>query len=72
MVSEGSTEFNARRQVAAPGAEVDAAEDDLFVAGGGEASDFSDHLVGRHAAALAAHKWDDAIRTAEIAAILNF
>ena len=33
-------EFDARGEIAAPGAEVDAAEDDFFVAGGGEASRF--------------------------------
>jgi hypothetical protein len=65
-------EFNARIEIAAPGAEVDAAENDFAIACGGEAANFGDDFNGRHAAALAADERNDAVGAAEIAAVLDF
>jgi hypothetical protein len=79
--------FDAGREVAAIGAEVDAAEDD-FARGErrarrfgmdrqeclshGEALDFVDYGVWREAAALAANEGDNAVGTAGVTAILDF
>ncbi len=71
-VSEKLLEFDAGREIAAVGAEVDAAEDDFFVAGVGEMTDFLDDFVGREAAAFAADEGDDAVGAAAVAAVLNF
>jgi hypothetical protein len=65
-------EIDARGEIAAVGAEVDAAEDDFAIAGFGEALDFLDDIVGRQAAAFAADEGDDAVGTAGIAAVLDF
>ena len=63
--------FYARSEIAAPRSQVDAAEDDFAIAPGGEAADFSNDFARRHAAAFAANKWNHAIRTAKIAAVLD-
>jgi len=65
-------EFDAKREVAAIGAEVDAAEDYFFVAGVGEALDFGDYGWWREAAASSADERDDAIGAARVAAVLDF
>ncbi len=70
--SEKVFEFDARRKVAAVGAEVDAAENDFAIAGFGEALNFLDDRTRRQAAALAAYKGDDTIGAARIAAVLDF
>ena len=62
---------DARREVAAVGAEVDTAEDDFAKAGGGEALNFLENDFGREAAALAPNERYHAIRTAAVAAVLN-
>jgi len=65
-------EFDTGGEIAAVGAEVDAAENDFAVAGLAEALDFGDDNGGREAAAFAADERDDAVRAAEITAVLNF
>src|SRR5216684_6124562 len=65
-------EFDAGGEVAAVGAEVDAAENDFAVARIGEALDFVDDRVGREAAALAADEGDHAVGAAGVAAVLDF
>src|SRR5258707_15833212 len=54
--------FDARGQIAAVGAEVDAAEDDFAVTRSAELPDFLDDGIGRETAALAANKGDNAVR----------
>src|SRR6266851_1700957 len=65
-------EFDAGGEVAAVGAEVDAAENDFAVARIGEALDFVNDCVGWEAAALAADKGDDTVRAAGVATVLDF
>ena len=65
-------EFGARRKVAAPSAEIDAAEDNLAGAGIAEAAEFLDNAVRRKAAGFAANKGDDAKGATGIAAVLDF
>ncbi len=60
------------REVAPPGAEIDAAENNFLEAGIAEATDFGKDSVGRKAAAFAADKWDNAEGAAIVAAVLNF
>ena len=62
----------ARREIAAPGTEVDAAEDDLFVACGRKIADFGDDGCGREAAAFSANERDDAECAAVVATVLDF
>ena len=69
--AEERFEFDARRKVAAVGAEVDAAKNDFAEAGFAETLNFADDGVGREAAAFSANEGDDAIGAAGIAAVLN-
>ena len=62
----------ARSEIASPGAEIDAAENDFFVAGAREAADFVEDGFGREAAASSADEGDNAEGAAVVAAILNF
>ena len=62
----------AGRKVAAPSAEVDAAQDDFLVAGFGETSNFAENDFWREAAAFSADERDDAEGTAVVAAVLDF
>src|SRR3989449_935835 len=64
-------EFDAGGEIAAVGAEVDAAENDFAVAGFGEAVDFSNDFAGWQGAASAANKRDDAVGTAGGATVLD-
>src|ERR1043165_1443312 len=59
-------------EVAAPAAQVDAAEHDLAIAGGDQRVGFFDHALQLHRAALAANAGNDAERTTVVAAILDF
>ena len=53
-------------------AEIDAAENDFFVARIGEAADFCDDGIGRKTAAFSADERNDTKRAAGIAAVLDF
>ena len=64
--------FDARGEIAAPGAEIDPAQDDFARAGGEESADFAENIVWREAAAASAHERDHAVRAAVVATILNF
>ena len=64
--------FDARGKIAAPGAEVDAAEDDFFVTGGGETAISEMTSAGGMLRLLPRTNGMDAIGAAEIAAVLNF
>src|SRR6266403_2112867 len=57
------------RKIAAPGAEIDATEDDFFVACVGEVVDFSENDFWRKAAAFPADERDDAEGAAVVAAV---
>jgi hypothetical protein len=70
--AEEGFEFDARRKIAAVGAEVDAAENDFAETGFSEAFDFMDDGIGREAAALATDERDNAVGAAGIAAVLDF
>ena len=65
-------EFDARRKIAAVGAEIDATENDFAIAGFGEALDFFDDGAGWEAAASPADEGDDTVGAAGVAAILDF
>ena len=65
-------DVRARGKIAAPGAEVDAAENDLLKAGVAKAIDFGENGFWGKAAAFSADEWDDAERAAVVATILNF
>src|SRR5229473_1563789 len=69
---DGGFVEDAAEEVAAVGAEVDAAENDFAVARIGEALDFVNDCVGWEAAALAADKGDDTVRAAGVATVLDF
>ena len=56
--TEQVEEFYARREVAAVGAEVDAAENDFAESGTGETLDFGDYGLRRQAARFAADERD--------------
>jgi len=62
----------ARREIASPGAEIDAAKDDFLVAGGGKIANFVEDFFGREAAAFSAHEGDDAEGAAIVATVLDF
>ncbi len=64
--------FDARGQIAAVGAEVDATENDFAVAGSAELPDFLDDGIGWEAAALAANEGDNAVGAAGVTAVLDF
>ena len=64
-------ELNARRKLAAVGAEIDPAQDDFAIARLAEFLELSNYGVRRQAAALPANKGNHAKRTTRIAAILN-
>ena len=64
--------LNARREVAAVGAEIDAAENDFAESGIGEALDFGEDGLRREAAGFSADEWDYAERAAGVAAVLDF
>ena len=64
--------FYAWREIASVGAEIDAAEDDFAKAGVRKALNFGKHGLRRQAAGFSADNWNDAERTAGVAAILNF
>ena len=63
---------DARRKIAAIGAEIDAAEHDFAITGTGEALNFRDNLFGRQAARFTAHERNHAKRAAGVAAVLDF
>jgi len=65
-------EFRARAKIAAPGPEIDAAENDFAIARLVEAANLGDDFVARKAAAFSTHKRNDAVGAAAVAAILNF
>jgi len=65
-------EVVARREIAAPCAEVNTGQDDFLVAGIGKVANLVDDGSGGYAAAFAANERDDAEGTAVVAAILNF
>src|SRR6266705_948449 len=64
--------FDARGEIAAPGAEIDPAQDDFARAGGDESADFAENFVWSKAAAASAHEGNHAVRAAVVATILNF
>ena len=64
-------EFDARGQVAAVGAQVDAAEHDFAVSGFAEAPDFLEDGFWRQAAASPANKRNHAVAAAGITAVLD-
>src|SRR6266403_4534576 len=64
--------FGAGREVAAVGAQVDTAEDDFAETASGEALDLLENGFDGEAAALAANERNHAVRTAAVAAVLNF
>src|ERR1700730_11792101 len=59
-------ESNARREIAAVGAEIDATEHYFPVAGFAEIVNLPEHFVARKAAAPSAHKGDHAIGAAAV------
>jgi len=63
--------FDARGQIAAVRAEVDATEDDFAVTRIAESPDFLGDGIGWEAAALAANEGDNAVRAAGVAAVLD-
>jgi hypothetical protein len=65
-------EMRSRGEIAAPGAEIDAAQHDFAEARGSEAVQLSDDGTGREAAAFAANKGNHAERAAGVATILDF
>ena len=62
----------ARRKIASPGAEIDAAKNDFLVARIGEIVNFVDDFFRRKATAFSANERDYAEGTAVVAAILDF
>jgi len=62
----------ARRKIASPGDEIDAAKNDLLVAPVGEIVNFVDDFFRRKAAAFSANEGDYAEGTAVVATVLNF
>lgn len=64
--------ITAWRKISSPCPEIDATENDLFVAGFRETADFVDDSFRREAAALSTHERDDAEGAAVVAAVLNF
>src|SRR5579859_1289275 len=74
MLQQGADQLlNAllRLKVAAPAAQVDAAEHNLVIAGGDQRVGFLDHAVERHRAALATDAGNDAERTTVVASVLD-
>src|SRR6202165_5449824 len=69
--AEEVLEFDARRESAAVGSEVDTAENDFAVFRFAEAFNFLDDGFGREAAALTSNEGDDTVGAAKIGAILN-
>ena len=70
--AEEIEKFDARREIAAISAEIDAAEDNFAEAGIGKALEFGEDGLRGQAAGLAADKGDDAEGTAGVAAVLDF
>jgi len=62
----------AGRKITAPGAEIDAAQNDFFVAGIGEAANFVEDGFRCQATAFSADNGDDAEAAAVVAAVLDF
>src|SRR5271157_5296450 len=71
-LAEKIHEFEARSEVAAVGAEVNAAQDDFLVAGGDEAANFAEDFVWGQAAAASADEGHHAVGAAMVAAVLDF
>ena len=65
-------ECDAPNEIAAVGAQIDAAENDFAIAGIGEALNFRDNFFGRQAAGFPANKRDHAKGATSVAAVLNF
>ncbi len=70
--AEKVKKLESRSEIAAPRAEIDAAENDFTEAGGAEAAKFLEDELGRKTAAFAADKGNHAEGAAGIAAVLNF
>jgi len=64
--------IRARRKIATPGAEVDAAEDDFLKAGTAETADLGENRIGREAAAFSTDERNDTERATIVATVLNF
>ena len=64
--------ITAWRKIPPPCAEIDATENDFFVAGFRESADFADDSFRTEAAALSTNERDDAEGAAVVAAVLNF
>src|SRR5229473_6666833 len=71
-LAEQVEKLNARREVAAIGAEIDAAEDDFAETRIGEPADFRDDGLRRQAAGFAANERDHTERATGVATVLNF
>ena len=71
-VAQEIEEIGARREIAAPSAKIDAAEDDFLEAGIAQAANFGKDSVGQKAAAFAANERDNTEGAAIVAAVLNF
>src|SRR5690349_17336788 len=63
--------IRARRKIAPPGAEVDAAEDDFLKARAAEPADFREDRIGREAAAFSTDKRNHAEGATIVATVLN-
>jgi len=61
-----------RRKIAAPGAKIDTAKDDFFVACVREIADFVYDGFGREAAAFSANERDNAEGATVVATVLDF
>src|SRR5262245_64514379 len=68
---EQGNERDGRLQVAAVGSEMDTCQGNLAEARRGDASDFANHVWQGKAPAGPARRWNDAIRTALLAARLH-
>src|SRR5260370_24304066 len=65
-----TNQVNARRKIAAIGAQIDATDHNFALARLAEPLNLFEYLARRNAAALPAHKRDHAIRAAAVAAVL--
>ena len=75
FVEDAAEQFDkleARREFAAPGAEIDAAQNDFAEAGAAEAAEFVEDALRWKAAGFAADERDDTEGAAGIASVLNF
>ncbi len=70
--AEEIEKFDARGEVAAVGAQIDAAENDFAKTGVSEALYFGEHGLRRQAAGFAANEWNHTEGAAGVAAILDF